>query len=61
VEQKYENKAIKIGVENREQHASQGHLSVLKTRSKVCVCVCVCIVLYRSYSLHINHTRSYYF
>jgi len=28
---KYKNKATKIGVENLEQHASQGHLSLLKT------------------------------
>ena len=31
---KYEKKGTKIGVENREQHASQEHLSVLKTDSK---------------------------
>jgi hypothetical protein len=47
---KYENKTTKLGVENRAQHASQRHLSVLKTDSNLasvprreyhssCVCV----------------------
>ena len=32
---KYENKTTKLGVENRAQHASQRHLSVLKTDSNL--------------------------
>ena len=47
---KIRNKATKIGVENRAQHASQGHLSALKTdcnsasmprREYQSSCVCV--------------------
>ena len=47
---KYENKATKIGVENRAQHASQGHLYLLETdcnpasmprREYQTSCVCV--------------------
>ena len=47
---KYENKATKIGVENRAQHASQGHLSLLETDCnpasmprRECQSSCVCV------------------